>query len=59
MLPDFSRFPSSDDYLNAFFTDLRHGRDIVVDNWLRICARVFCLQKSKKQKKEEKKEGRN
>ena len=27
VLPDFSRFPaSSDDYLNAFFTDPRHGR---------------------------------
>ena len=27
MLPDFSRFPAdSDDYLNAFFTDPRHGR---------------------------------
>ncbi len=27
VLPDFSRFPAgSDDYLNAFFTDPRHGR---------------------------------
>ena len=27
VLPDFSRFSAgSDDYLNAFFTDLRHGR---------------------------------
>ena len=28
VLPDFSRFPAgSDDYLNAFFTDPRHGRN--------------------------------
>ena len=27
ILPDFSRLPAgSDDYLNAFFTDPRHGR---------------------------------
>jgi hypothetical protein len=27
VLPDFSRFPAgSDDYLNAYFTDPRHGR---------------------------------
>ncbi len=46
VLPDFSRFPAgSDDYLNAFFTDPRHGRYCgrYVPGGLRICVCVFCL----------------
>ena len=47
VLPDFSRFPdASDDYLNAFFTDPRHGRYCgrtlgEVSNW------VFLSQEEK------------
>ena len=46
VLPDFSRFPAgSDDYLNAFFTDFRHGRYfgryVPGSQGLSICARVI------------------
>ncbi len=46
MLPDFPRFPAgSDDYLNAVFTDPRHGMgDIAVDmsqGHRDLCARLL------------------
>ena len=44
VLPDFSRFPAcSDDYLNAFFTDPRHGRycSRYVPGAKDLCARLL------------------